>query len=126
MNYNIHPMEGINRIIGVYHADGGIIGELKYFSGKIFGNSHCSLCDVTSGKNKKNWNKCQQDLGIDVDMVHLNERKEDLAKFTKGITPCIVGQTSTNYVLIVSNKELDNCNGNTEELEKILHKKLAI
>ena len=65
-------------------------------------------------------------MGISVDMVHLNERKDDLVNFTKGITPCIVGQTSTNYVLIVSNKELEKCNGNTEELEKILHKKLAI
>ena len=119
-------MEGINRIIGVYHADGGIIGELKYFTGKIFGNSHCALCDVTSGKNKNGWYKCQQNLGISVDMVHLNERKDDLVKFTKGITPCIVGQTSTNYVLIVSDKELEDCNGSTEKLEKILHKKLAI
>lgn len=118
-------MEGINRLIGIYHADGGIIGELKYMSGKIFGNSHCALCDVTSGKNKKIWNKCQQNLGIGIDMVHLNERKEELVKFTEGITPCIVGQTSTNYVLIVSNKDLENCNGKTAELEKILRKKLG-
>ena len=118
-------MEGINRLIGIYHADGGIIGELKYMSGKIFGNSHCALCDVTSGKNKKIWNECQQNLGIGIDMVHLNERKEELVKFTDGITPCIVGQTSANYVLIVSNKELENCNGKTAELEKILRKKLG-
>jgi len=126
MNHNIHPMEGIKRLIGIYHADGGVIGELKYMSGKIFSNSHCALCDITSGKNKQMWNKCQKNLGIDIEMVHLNERKKELIKFTNGITPCIVGQTSTNYVLIVSNKELENCNGNAEELEKILAKKLAV
>ena len=38
---------GINKVIGIYHADGGIIGELKYFTGKLFGGSKCSLCDIT-------------------------------------------------------------------------------
>ena len=40
-------MPGINKVIGIYHADGGIIGELKYFTGKLFGGSKCSLCDIT-------------------------------------------------------------------------------
>jgi len=30
-------------LIGVYHADGGPIGEAKYVIGKFLGRAHCSL-----------------------------------------------------------------------------------
>ena len=33
MNYDIKPTDGIRRIVGIYHADGGIVGEIKYFAG---------------------------------------------------------------------------------------------
>ena len=35
------------RLVGVYNADGGIVGELKYFFGHLIGISKCELCDVT-------------------------------------------------------------------------------
>ena len=118
---------GINKIIGVYHADGGVIGELKYITGKFFGGAHCSLCDITHGsKGKKTaWKKCQQNLRMPIDFIHLNERNESLRKYTKNITPCIVGKTSTNYVILVSKDEIYNCKGEPEKLAEILKKKLS-
>ena len=52
-------MPGITKLIGIYDADGGIFGEIKYFAGKIFANQHCSLCDITHGKSKNEWAKCE-------------------------------------------------------------------
>ena len=37
----------VKKAYGVYHADGGIIGELAYVWGKIRGTAHCALCDIT-------------------------------------------------------------------------------
>jgi hypothetical protein len=115
-------MPGINQIIGVYHADGGILGELKYISGKMFGMSHCALCDITHGRSgkKKAWKECENNLGISIKFVHLNEREPNLKKYTDNITPCIVGKTSTNYVLLVNNKKLEECQGNVKKLESLL------
>ena len=31
---------GITKLIGIYDADGGIFGEIKYFAGKLFANQH--------------------------------------------------------------------------------------
>ena len=37
----------LKAIWGVYHADGGIVGELRYVFGKLRGTAHCALCDIT-------------------------------------------------------------------------------
>ena len=60
-----------------------------------------------------------------IDFIHLNERNENLRKYTKNITPCIVGKTSTNYVILVSKEEIANCKGEPKKLAEILKKKLS-
>ena len=117
---------GINKIVGIYHADGGILGELKYMTGKFFGGSHCALCDIThtSTGKKDLWKKCEEKLGVPIIFVHLNERNEKLLDYTNGNTPCIVGKTSTNYVMLASKKELEECKGNATALSELLEKKL--
>ena len=119
-------MSGINKIIGVYHADGGILGELKYMTGKFFGKTHCPLCDITHGRTGKKdaWKQCEEKLGIPINFVHLNERNEKLLNYTNGNTPCIVGKTSTNYVMLASKKELEECEGNATALSELLEKKI--
>jgi len=127
MKNNQKTVPGINKIIGVYHANGGIMGELKYVAGKFFGSAHCSLCDIThnnTGK-KDTWKKCEQKLSIPIDFVHLNERNQKLQEYTRNLTPCIVGKTSTNYVMLVSKKELDSCEGNPDTLTHLLEKRLS-
>ena len=36
-------------VVGVYHANGGVLGEIAYVFGKILGQTECALCDVTHG-----------------------------------------------------------------------------
>lgn len=63
-------------IVGVYHADGGLIGELRYVIGKARGNAHCALCDITHGtvRRKRAWDVACGGFDIPVRLVHLNER----------------------------------------------------
>ena len=37
----------VNRLVGVYDADGGLLGEAAYVWGKVRGTRHCALCDIT-------------------------------------------------------------------------------
>ena len=115
---------GITKLVGIYDADGGIFGEIKYFAGKIFANQHCSLCDITHGKSKDKWAKCQKRLPITIDFIHLNERSEAVQKYTKGVTPCVIGKTATGYVTIVTKKEMNDCQGDVERFEELINKKL--
>ena len=119
-------MPGISKIIGVYHADGGIIGEFKYITGKFLAGTHCSLCDITHSSmgKKDSWKECELKLRIPIDFVHLNERNPKLEKYTHNLTPCIVGKTSTNYVMLVSKEELEECNKNPKILASLIEKKI--
>ena len=45
--------------VGVYAADGGVVGELTYVVGHLLGRTECSLCDVTHGpvRRKRAWDE---------------------------------------------------------------------
>lgn len=82
----------MTELIGVYHADGGVMGELRYVLGKVRGTAHCALCDIThSGvRRKAEWDAACTSLSIPVRLVHLNERSVDeIAACTLG-TPTVL------------------------------------
>jgi hypothetical protein len=39
-----------SELVGVYHAEGSLLGELRYVWGKLRGTAHCALCDITHGR----------------------------------------------------------------------------
>ena len=117
-------MPGITKLIGIYDADGGIFGEIKYFAGKIFSNKHCSLCDITHGKSKSESAACEKRLPITIDFIHLNERNSAVEKYTRGVTPCVIGKTATGYVTIVSKDEMNEREGNAVKFEELIKQKL--
>ena len=62
------------QIVGVYNADGGIIGELTYVFQKFLGNKKCSLCSLTheSVFEKSEWKEFSSKYNIKT--VHANEQ----------------------------------------------------
>jgi hypothetical protein len=106
------------RLVGVYHADGTLIGELRYWVGARLGSAHCSLCDITHGtfRAKSEWKDQQGCLGIAFDTVHLDERDPALAAATEGATPCVVAETADGYVTVLGPAELEACAGSVEAL----------
>ena len=63
-------------------------------------------------------------MPITIDFIHLNERSEAVQKYTKGVTPCVIGKTATGYVTIVTKKEMNDCQGDVERFEELINKKL--
>ena len=61
--------------VGVYAADGGVVGELTYVVGHLLGRTECSLCDVTHGplRRKRAWDDMVAELPVPVRLVHRNE-----------------------------------------------------
>ena len=47
------PVAPIERLIGVYDADGGLRGELAYVLGHLAGRAECALCDITHSAVRK-------------------------------------------------------------------------
>ena len=70
----------VTRLVGVYDADGGLLGEAAYVWGKLRGTRHCSLCDITHElvRRKPEWDRMVAEIGTPVDLVHLNEMPPDV------------------------------------------------
>ena len=134
-------MKKLNRIaptakatlIGVYNADGGIIGELSYVLGHLIGLRNCSLCDISHSpvKMKSSFKTLQRELleqhGIDVKMVHRNERNDLEAAASEGREPCMIRQHADQSIsMFLDSAELKTLSGNVESFEKLIYSRLDL
>lgn len=103
----------IRRLIGVYHADGGLRGELAYLIGKLRGTTECALCDITHRGfgPKREWRDLVPTLGVPMHLVHLNERNADVHAASEGRTPCVLAVTDGGPVLLLGPAELAELDG---------------
>ena len=118
----------IEKIYGIYHADGGIIGELSYVWGKITGTAHCSLCDITHKgiSMKRDWKDFTNGLDVEFELLHLNEQTQVLADFTAGKTPCVVGEESGEMKILVDAESLEGCKKSVSSFESTLMSSLGL
>jgi hypothetical protein len=108
--------ETIGSLVGVYHANGGLRGELAYALGKLRGTAHCGLCDISHGglRRKPEWDVLPQRLGVPLRVVHLNERTEEVARASAGHTPCVLAGTPSGLVVLLGPDELDRLSGDVD------------
>ena len=112
----------LKAIWGVYHADGGIVGELRYVFGKIRGTAHCALCAITHSyvSEKKTMKECRSNSPVPFHLVHLNEQSEGLQSITERMTPCVVAETDDDFQIILFSDELEECNKKVELFQEKL------
>lgn len=116
-------------LVGVYHADGGPIGEIRYVLGKLLGTAHCALCDVTHSpvRRKPAWDEMVRRLGMPVTLVHLNEMPDDVAEAvaTAG-SPVILGRFADGTLEpALTAHELDRLGGSVTAAEQGIRTWLA-
>lgn len=120
-------------LIGVYKADGGIIGELSYFFGHLIGVKNCSLCDIThSPVKKKNAFKAfekrlREERNIGIRLVHMNERTEAELAASKGREPCVLLQYEDGSIsMFLDYVELKTSKGSVNSFERLVESRLNI
>jgi|TARA_B110000495_G_C22718099_1_gene421977 hypothetical protein len=121
-------MSVIKQLYGIYHANGGIIGELSYIIGKYRGTTHCALCDITHGtiSMKNKWKELSRGLNVPFNLVHLNERIDDIISISENNTPCIIAETEDSFHMLISSEELEKCNKSVDNFGIILNEKIRL
>ena len=121
------------RLVGVYNADGGIVGELKYFFGHLIGIAKCELCDVTHSpiRRKVSFDKLAQDLnaefGLEIDLKHLNERTELEIRASSGQEPCVLAQYADGSLgMFLDRAELAMVKGDVAKFEGLVRARLRL
>lgn len=112
----------IERLTGVYDANGSLWGELSYWIGARLGRRHCALCDVThtSVREKPAWREACATLPVPIDTVHLDERTPEVLAATAHAVPSIVAHTSGGARLLVGPDAIENAHGDPEALVVII------
>ncbi len=120
-------------LIGVYKADGGIIGELSYFFGHLVGARNCSLCDISHSpiKKKSSFKALEKELlknhNIAIKMLHMNERNERELKASAGREPCMLLEYPDGSIsMFLDYVELKAISGSVSSLRKLILSRLDL
>uniref|UniRef100_UPI004047F525 hypothetical protein n=1 Tax=Aquiluna sp. TaxID=2053504 RepID=UPI004047F525 len=125
--------ENRKTLIGIYKADGGILGELSYFFGHLVGIKSCSLCDITHSPIKKKNDfkafekRLLEERGIAFRLVHMNERTEAEFAASQGREPCVLLQYEDGSIsMFLDFVELKASKGSVKSFEKLVESRLNI
>lgn len=123
-------MTTITRLIGIYNADGGLVGEARYVVGHLLGLTSCSLCDITHSplRRKPEWDAMVSSLDIPLTVLHRNELSPELTLWAGSLTlPLVVGLSeSGNFSLVLDSESLDTINGSITAFRRILTEALEL
>lgn len=108
----------VARLIGVYDADGTVLGELSYFIGARLGRRHCALCDITHGlvRERADWRACQAQIPLPFDLVHRDEQSRRTREAAGGRAPVIVAETTGGDKLLLGPTDIAACDGDPSSL----------
>ena len=116
------------RLVGIYNANGGVVGELTYVLGKLKGTAHCALCDISHGKSfraKKEWVNGVSELPLPLETVHLNEMDDATRVVADGRSPVVVYLDGCNDRVLITEDELESCSGTPTDFFELLKRKIA-
>ncbi len=122
---NPSPLDqhAITRLVGVYDADGTVIGELSYWVKARLGRAHCALCDITHGsvRAKPGWKACQAELAVPFDTYHRNDQPDAVRAATAGALPAVVAETAGGtFVRLLGPDALDTCAGSLDAMRQAI------
>ncbi len=112
------------RYLGIYDADGGIVGEFRYVIGHLLGTAECALCDITHSpvRRKPAWDRMVMSLGVPFDLRHRNEltAAEAAAVGSMGLPVVAVELTDGRIVRVLDAVALAACDGDVERFRALL------
>ena len=111
--------KAVQRLVGVYSADGTTLGELAYFVKARLGRTHCALCDVTHGlvRRRRDWAECSARLPVAFAAYHRNDHPAAIRSAASDSLPVVVAElVGGDVVVLLDAEELDRCDGSPERL----------
>ena len=114
----------VKELFGVYNADGGIVGEVRYVIGHLLGTTSCALCDITHSpiRRKPEWDAMVQTLPIPFTVLHRNELSPELSNWISSIElPAVIGHTHEgDFALVLGPSGLEQAGGSVSEFRELL------
>lgn len=111
-------MAEVVELLGIYDADGGVAGEVRYVLGHLLGTAECALCDVTHSpvRRKRSWDQFVADLDVALTVVHRNEVPDWAAPTARATDlPAVLARRADERVeVLLERADLTACAGSVE------------
>lgn len=119
----------LTELVGVYDADGGIVGEVRYVVGHLLGTAECALCDITHSpvRRRPAWDRMVAALPLKLTVVHRNELP-GWARIaaTRATLPTVLGRRRDGEVVeVLDRAALAGCGGDVERFRAALDAALS-
>ena len=114
------------QIVGIYNADGGWKGELRYALGLVAGGEHCSLCDITHGWNplgRRDWKRAYSDAPFNLRLIH-RDRASHAQRSAAGTLPAVLAGADDVWRVLVGSDELERWNGGAGGLFALIESRI--
>lgn len=130
MSTDSSPPDGVrcvDRLVGVYDADGGLAGELRYVVGHLLGRAECALCDITHGplRRKAAFDELRERLGVPFLVVHRNEPGSEATAMPPTDLPYVAAEVGARRELLLDRTALVGCRGDVAAFERALRAALS-
>ena len=118
----------IARLVGVYDADGTVLGELSYFLRARVGRAHCALCDITHGRvrERADWRACRDELAVPFVTYHRDDQPDEVRAAASGIAPVVLAESDRGFRVVAGPEDLEACAGSPDRLMAILRASISI
>jgi hypothetical protein len=117
----------VTGLIGVYDADGSVLGELSYFVRARFGAAHCALCDITHGRvrERADWKACRDELPVPFETFHRDDQPADVRAAIAGLPAVVARLDDGRIVEVLGRSALEECAGSPGRLVDAIDAALA-
>lgn len=105
-------------VVGIYNADGTVIGEAVYVLNKLLGRASCGLCDITHGWGpvpRKAYTQACSSRSWTMELVHRDEASSDQLH-AAGPLPAVVIHTAAGWRCAVDAEALGRLRGDPDAL----------
>ena len=110
------------RYVGVYDADGSVLGELSYFVGARLGRTHCSLCTITHGlvRERASWRACRDALDVPFVTYHRDDQPAAVRAVGAALPVVLAELDDGSLSIVATAAQLEACDGSPECLVELL------
>lgn len=114
--------DGPRSIVGVYDADGSVVGEVRYWFGARIGRAHCDLCDISHGtfRTKSSWRRLVESVRVPITTFHRDDAPAEVLAATHGRLAAVVAVTADGTDLLLGPDELAALDGDVERFAAAL------
>jgi len=122
-----HPVRRpVQRLVGVYDADGTLRGEVAYWIGARLGRAHCALCDIThsSVRERSEWKACRTSLPVPFELFHRDDQPPEVRAAAGTEAPYVLAATESDLVLLLDGDALESCGGEIDAFADALDRAL--